>query len=263
MIYLWNAIPLKLQNVHTGLVALILKSAVFAYRAVAAGDAGSTASIASSYSTLPLLFRRLWAYEGPPPPGVRGPTADGERRARLRHEVWMPPAYERLPPHGDADAAADGERRARLRHEVWALCTPLTMMFMWKVTVLARRHRHVGYGRCLVPSPPVTPLSNSSHARRLYLPRRAVAPDHAGPQRTQRRRLGPLPPHLRRDGPMRHGVRRLPLRRGRLRSGRGRGRQPLHPPHHQVHAELARATGRGHRIILDTITVSARAPSSL
>jgi len=62
MIYLWNAIPLKLQNVHTGLVALILKSAVFAYRAVAAGDAGSTASIASSYSTLPLLFRRLRAY---------------------------------------------------------------------------------------------------------------------------------------------------------------------------------------------------------
>ena len=72
MIYLWNAIPLKLQNVHTGLVALILKSAVFAYRAVAAGDAGSTASIASSYSTLPLLFRRLRAYEGPPPTASEG-----------------------------------------------------------------------------------------------------------------------------------------------------------------------------------------------
>ena len=87
--------------VGTGLVALTLTSAVSAYRAAAAGDAGSTAFVAASYSALLLLFRRLRAYERLPPPA------------------------------GDADA--DDERRARLRLEVWALCTLLTVMFAWKV----------------------------------------------------------------------------------------------------------------------------------
>ena len=86
---------------RAGLVALTLTSAVSAYRAAAAGDAGTTAFVAASYSTLLLLFRRLRAYERLPPPA------------------------------GDADA--DDERRARLRLEVWALCTLLTVMFAWKV----------------------------------------------------------------------------------------------------------------------------------
>ncbi|RLN11993.1 hypothetical protein C2845_PM09G03260 [Panicum miliaceum] len=89
--------------VGTGLIALTLTSAVSAYKAAAAGDAGSTAFVAASYSTLLLLFRRLRAYERLPPPA------------------------------GDADAAADGARRARLRREVWALCTLLTVLFAWKV----------------------------------------------------------------------------------------------------------------------------------
>ena len=84
---------------RAGLVALTLTSAVSAYRAAAAGDAGSTAFVAASYSTLLLLFRRLRAYERLPLPG------------------------------GDAG----GERRARLRREVWALSTLLTVMFAWKV----------------------------------------------------------------------------------------------------------------------------------
>jgi len=85
---------------RAGLVALTLTSAVSAYRAAAAGDAGSTAFVAASYSTLLLLFRRLRAYERLPLPG------------------------------GDAG----GERRARLRREVWALSTLLTVMFAWKVS---------------------------------------------------------------------------------------------------------------------------------
>ena len=86
--------------VRTGLVALTLTSAVSAYRAAAAGDAGTTAFVAASYSTLLLLFRRLRAYERLPLPG------------------------------GDAG----GERRVRLRREVWALSTLLTVMFAWKVS---------------------------------------------------------------------------------------------------------------------------------
>ncbi|XP_025812259.1 uncharacterized protein LOC112889717 isoform X2 [Panicum hallii] len=89
--------------VGTGLVALTLTSAVSAYRAAAAGDAGTTAFVAASYSTLLLLFRCLRAYERLPPPA------------------------------GDAAAADGNGRRARLRREVWALCTLLTVMFAWKV----------------------------------------------------------------------------------------------------------------------------------
>ncbi|OEL19195.1 hypothetical protein BAE44_0019786 [Dichanthelium oligosanthes] len=81
---------------RTGLIVLTLTSAESAYRAAAAGDVGSTAFVAVSYSTLLLLSRRLRA-------------------------------YERLRPGGEAD------QMARLRREVWALCTLLTVLFAWKV----------------------------------------------------------------------------------------------------------------------------------
>lgn len=85
--------------VGTALLALTLTSAMSAYKAAAAGDLGSSAFVAASYSALLLLFRSLRA-------------------------------YERLPPGEEEEA---GGRRARLRREVWALCTLLTVMFAWKV----------------------------------------------------------------------------------------------------------------------------------
>ncbi|CAN6165149.1 unnamed protein product [Urochloa humidicola] len=81
--------------VRVGLIFLTLTSVLSAYRAAAAGDAGTTAFVGVSYATLLLLFPRLRA-------------------------------YERLPPEED-------DRRARLRREVWALCTLLTVLFSWKV----------------------------------------------------------------------------------------------------------------------------------
>ncbi|CAN6208762.1 unnamed protein product [Urochloa humidicola] len=88
--------------VRAGLIFLTLTSAVSAYRAAAAGDAGSMAFVGVSYATLLLIFRSLRAYERLPPP----------------------------PPGGAAD---DGRRRRRLKREVWALCTLLSMLFAWKV----------------------------------------------------------------------------------------------------------------------------------
>ncbi|CAN6202577.1 unnamed protein product [Urochloa humidicola] len=81
--------------VRAGLIFVTLTSAVSAYRAAAAGDAGTAAFVGVSYATLLLLFRRLGA-------------------------------YERLPPEED-------DQRACLRREVWALCTLLTVLFSWKV----------------------------------------------------------------------------------------------------------------------------------
>lgn len=83
---------------QAGLVVVTLTSVVATYRAVAAGDVGSTAFVAASYATLLLLFRRLRA-------------------------------YERLPP----EAAAG---RGQLKRDVWGLCTLLTVLFAWKVAAV-------------------------------------------------------------------------------------------------------------------------------
>ncbi|CAN6166609.1 unnamed protein product [Urochloa humidicola] len=88
--------------VRAGFIFVTLTSFVSAYRAAAAGDAGTTAFVGVSYATLLLLFRRLRD-------------------------------YERLPPAPAAGDDAVAGRRARLRREVWALCTLLTLLFSWKV----------------------------------------------------------------------------------------------------------------------------------